>query len=368
MKSAVCAGVWSKRAALGVVLACGAASATFGADVVLSFDQPSLDRWVYPFDSAPGFRDSSAVFGSLGQEDSFPPFSFDQRDAQILLGYDLRGGFPIGLGVCRYRVVSAVVTMTTSTDLAFRYDPTYDGFATYPSADTDQGRPVELYGAAFRAGWQACPIDGAPANNAFPCYFEGTQTVPAPPFGPSIQKDVRYAFPTDFPGGAERDISNNVRDRFDPAPFAVGQIAGLAAGAQVPIDRDMTFTLDVADADVQAFLRRAANTGQLRLVVTSLQSASSGGGGGPGTGSYASFYHKEFIIPGFAARLTMTLRTLPEGDADGSGSVGFPDVTTVLANYGEIGPAGIDGDADCSGEVGFTDITAVLRNWGASTL
>jgi hypothetical protein len=55
------------------------------------------------------------------------------------------------------------------------------------------------------------------------------------------------------------------------------------------------------------------------------------------------------------------------GDADGSNTVTFLDITTVLANFGNIygaPPATGPGDADRSGSVAFLDITTVLANFG----
>jgi hypothetical protein len=53
-----------------------------------------------------------------------------------------------------------------------------------------------------------------------------------------------------------------------------------------------------------------------------------------------------------------------DGDANGDLIVDFGDITTVLANWGEIpGPGGF-GDADGSGTVDFGDITTVLARWG----
>jgi hypothetical protein len=49
------------------------------------------------------------------------------------------------------------------------------------------------------------------------------------------------------------------------------------------------------------------------------------------------------------------------GDADGSGTVTFDDVTAVLGNFSTSGPLG---DADGSGTVNFDDVTAVLGNFG----
>lgn len=54
------------------------------------------------------------------------------------------------------------------------------------------------------------------------------------------------------------------------------------------------------------------------------------------------------------------------GDADGSGSVTFADITSVLANFGEAcpaDPAPCPGDADGSETVDFGDVTSVLAHW-----
>lgn len=53
------------------------------------------------------------------------------------------------------------------------------------------------------------------------------------------------------------------------------------------------------------------------------------------------------------------------GDADGSGVVDFGDITSVLANFGTMGPPFRPGDADGNGVVDFADITTVLANFGA---
>jgi len=51
------------------------------------------------------------------------------------------------------------------------------------------------------------------------------------------------------------------------------------------------------------------------------------------------------------------------GDADGSGTVDFTDVLSVLANFGSAGSAG---DADHNGLVNFNDVLSVLANFGAA--
>ncbi len=349
------------RACLCWAMTATGAGSACGQEITVDYAAPLLDRWMYPFNSSPGYRAEASVFSAIGQENSFPPFSFDQRDGQFLLGFDTGAQIPTGRGRCGYRVLSATLTLTVSQDGAFACDPTYDAWTTYvPNTDSDPGRPVELYGAAFRNGWQACTNP-----EQFPCFYEGTPSNPGPPFGPSASSDVRNVFPTDFAGGALRDVSNNVRDQFDPAPFAIGRNAMLAPGSAVPVDTMLVFELDAASPEVRAYLHQSLDQGSTRLVVTSLQPATSDGG--PGSGQFAAFYTKEAVIPEFAPRLSLRVLLIPPGDADGDGQVNFTDITTSLANWTASGPPGIAGDADCDGAVGFNDILEVLANFGAGT-
>lgn len=81
-----------------------------------------------------------------------------------------------------------------------------------------------------------------------------------------------------------------------------------------------------------------------------------------------------FRTGGRAFRLCPDLTTPPcgapaccPGDADGSGSVNFSDITSVLANFGATYPSGQGaGDADCSLSVNFSDITSVLANFNSN--
>jgi len=58
---------------------------------------------------------------------------------------------------------------------------------------------------------------------------------------------------------------------------------------------------------------------------------------------------------------------LPE-DVDGDGTVGFGDVLTVLAAWGECPapPADCGADVDASDAVDFADVLAVLAAWTGS--
>jgi hypothetical protein len=67
----------------------------------------------------------------------------------------------------------------------------------------------------------------------------------------------------------------------------------------------------------------------------------------------------------FVARAQFAPPPVCNGDADGSNTVDFSDVTSVLANFGAIVAPYGPGDADGSGVVDFSDVTSVLANFGA---
>jgi len=342
--------------AAGVV---GAALATAAQGQVMSvsFPEPTLDRWNYPFNATPGTRDRASTF-SAGADDNF-----DDRDGQVLLGFDTLGLIPDGLPVKRYKLISATLRIATFNG-GFAYDPTYDPFTTYlPTTDpaftpdADPGRPVELYGVGFRG--ECAPM--------LPCdettYLEDS---PWGAGGGATFRSVRHAYPTDYFNQTAQDVSNNVDDRFDPQPFAVGQVAGLNPGDTVPFDADFVFTIDPANPDAQAYFARALRLGRLRLTLSSLHEAVQQGG------VFADFYTKENLFgAGLAARLDLTVEILPPlpGDVDGDGFVGPGDLFLLLGSWGQscaAAPSACDADVDGDGFVGPGDLFMLLGNWGAT--
>ena len=333
-----------------------------GGSFVAQFDAPTLDRWNYPFNPSPGSRTTASVFGTAGY-DKFP---FDDRDALFLIGFDTGAQVPAGEAPERYRVVSAVVTASIAVGGAFRYDPTYDSYRTHLDpmdpeflADTTPGRPIELFGAAFRNGFTAAT------------FLENS------PHGAAFGLGVRNSYATDYAGPSgerARDIGNNVKDRFEPTPFAIGQTSDAAPGALVPSDALFTFTLDVGNPNVRDFLRDGLSGGRLRFQISSLLFPAFNG---PGVAlddprgaviDYPVFYCKEDkFAPFFGLTATLSLAVelvdpLP-GDTNGDGVVNFADLNTVLTQFGQTG-AGLAGDVNDDGVVNFADLNVVLTNFG----
>jgi len=343
------------RCLLIAVLAAAAPFAHAGT-IVVDMNQPTLDRWMYPFNPTPGQRPAASTFGV------FEDARFDNRDAQFLVGFDTFGLVPTGEGVNRYQIQEARIRVTVLEGGAFRYDPTYDSYRTYlPTThpdylpDADAGRPVELYGVGFRNGFTAAT------------FFETS------PHGPALNFGVRNAFATDFAGGEPDDVSNNVRFGFETVPFAIGKNAALTPGQFVPSNTHLTFDIDLTNPDALAYLRQSLNEGRLRFIVSSLHPAEDPGIGLlPDRGitiNFPIFATRENKFGGdpffFAPQLhlVVTIADPCPGDANGDGLVDFNDLSIVLGAFGQSG-AGLPGDLNGDGQVDFADLSIVLGNFG----
>lgn len=365
---------------IGLVMGIGVLATAAGGGLVLQTDT-DLDKWVYPFNGTPGTRVSASTFTSLGQEE-ISGFTFDQRDGQFLVGFATTSGFPAGRAACRYLVDSVVVRAVIEADQTFGYDPTYDDFCTYITdtldpdfcgGDSDAGtgsiataRPLELFGVAYRGGF------GAVAGDGLVAYTETTA------FGAVIQKEQRYAYPIDgnmYPSiGNEPmtdDVSNNIRDRFDPSPWAIGLADGVGAGQPVPADTEIQFTLDPARLEagekMYEYVRQGLRDGRLNFLITSLQPAATSSGGGPGTGEFASFFTREETIFGIPASIEVLGSLTCDGDANQDGVVDVNDISFVLFRLGAA-PSEVcgcvEGDANGDEIVDVNDISYVLFRLG----
>jgi hypothetical protein len=318
---------------LGVTLGACALSATVSADTIdVSYGSPSLDRWVYPFNGTPGTRFFSSIFGAVGED------MFDNRDGQMLVGFDTADQVTTGLGVGAYTIVSATLTIQYDGQTEFVFDASSDSYVTYlePAEegyqpDADPGRPLELFGAGFRNG------------------FDVLSFVEDAPHGPIFGVGVRNAHALGFAGGAPIDVSNNVRFGFDPVVWSVGQI-DVPPGEVVPANAPIEFEIDVSDPSIQAYLAEALDTGLLRLFVTSMHSVVQQGG------SFPSIYNKEnpLVIDGLASAATLDMTVEVDvpvpGDVTGDGVVDVQDIVEVITNWGD--PYDVE------------DLIEVITNWG----
>jgi hypothetical protein len=230
----------------------------------------ALDRWMYPFAFSGGTRDLAPTFGAVGNE------GFDNRDGQFILGFDTSGEITIGQGAERYQIHSLTVKTMVGSPSGFVYDPTYDPFRTYLAdgdpqfmADADAGRPIELHGIGFRKEYTE--LSFGPSNNQPPEFEENA------PFG-TAGAGTRNVYPLGFlTSGAGSDISNNIDNRMESQPWAIGT-AELPAGNSVPDNTTISFAVDLSNSDVLNYLQRGLDTGVLGFAITSLHEAAQAGG------------------------------------------------------------------------------------------
>lgn len=323
-------------------------SAAAGGIVEVSMPSPTFDRWMYPFNSASpqGSELEATVFSPIGAPTES---SFDNRDGQMILGFNTGNLVVTGEPLEHYRVLSARITIVASRQNAFIYDPTVDPIeALIPGSgvpDPDAGQPVELFMCGYRGGWA---LTGPTA------FIESTPFHNGAPF-PFPARGIRNAFAAEYNGSGELIDNSNNRDEGRLADsLAVGQIDGLAPGTPVPTGSEMHFDVDVTDPGAIRYLRTSLAAGQLNLVVSSLAITEQQSSNVP------AFYCKESpaAVGGVPASLVLRVCVGAPADWDCSGSVEVPDIFSFLSDWF----AG-RGDFNTDGVNDVPDIFTFLAAW-----
>ena len=315
-----------------------------------TMEAPNFDRWMYPYNPVPGDREMASTFSSIGGDFDF----FDERDAQVLLGFITKDIVQPGYGASQYQITEATLLITIGLD-GLILDTTSDPWESYDLSsgilDGDDGRPIELFGAAFRSGYDGWTFG---ESGSFP-------------FGASIRE--RNAYPISYLNDEPADVSNNVLDMFDPIPFAIARGQGVSHGEVVPTETVMVFDINVSDPAIQCYLKRGFDEGLVSFVLTSLHEAQQ-----PGVRKalgllQPTFHMKESwaVYFGLAdpAQFSFTVQyqeasSVPE-DLDGNGFVGVSDLLLVLANWGSCGCC--IGDLNADGEVDISELLSIIAAW-----
>ena len=244
--------------------------------------------------------------------------------------------------------------MQISQDLSFIYDDTPDSYTAYldpedPSfvPDTDPGQAIELFGTGYRNGFDVLTFE-----EDSPYSFVG-------PFGEFIRNAYAIGFEED---GTPIDVSGSILQRFDPVPWAVGNIPDVAVGDWVPVDSKVVFDIAVDDPSIQAYLRDSLNLGVVELTVTSLTVVEQQGG------DFPSYYNREHPLVQLdlanAGILELEVEVTPGcgADIDGNGFVDFDDLIRILSAWGPC--EGCPEDIDGNDVVDFDDLLLVISGWG----
>ena len=294
-----------RRVLSWLAFACLVPTSSFAQAFAINDTAPVIERWMYANNAAPCDRPASSVFGTFGDD-----AGVDTRHAQHLLGWDTASSIPTNAGPRQYLITRCRVTLTINRGNLFAYDPTPDDYRTYFETnhpeyvpDADAGRPVEIFGAAFRNGYDdlsfdQCALFGSNATGERNGYAAGWST-----------------------NGQLADISNNVGKtnsafpRFEVAPFAVGTTASVEPGQIVPTAAKVVFDLNLDDPFVLAYVQQALHRGRLRLMVTSLH-VTDGQFGPPKYPDFATHFNDAAVDP---TRLELEGIAIRNADSDADG-------------------------------------------------
>ncbi|HRI14746.1 MAG TPA: hypothetical protein PLX89_17255 [Verrucomicrobiota bacterium] len=313
--------------------------------------QPTLDRWMYPFNASPGCRASAPVFGTLSDDSGV-----DSRHGQFLIGFDfvaetvtncsvtadLLSLLATNRGPANYLLRRVSLTVTVNRDRSFVYDPTSDAYTSYfptnhpaLTPDLDPGRPVELFGANYRGGWEAATFwENGPFGSSAPeqrnCFAAGYDT-----------------------NGVLVDVSNNVGKTnvafppFEVYPFAVGTTELVAVGDFVPSGTKLSFNLNLEDPLVREYLQSGLDRGRLRFIVSSLHVSEFGG-----QPDWPDFYTRDNVV-GTPPTLELEGTLVEPDDTDGDG---LPDDWEEFY-FGSLTHNGLE-DSDGDGASNQSEFTA----------
>ncbi len=242
-----------------------------------------------------------------------PDSGVDMRMSQEIVGWNTASLIPTNQTPTRYLIRRCRVTLTVNDDKTFLFDPTHDAYQTHLNindpayqADTDIGRPVELFGVGYRNGYDAISFN---ENPAFGSGAPGGRNAYAVGLGTN---------------GAFVDVSNNFGKTnsnfpfFEAWPFAVGQVTNAAAGQLVPAASKMFFELNVTDPAVLTYLQNSLDIGILNFAVSTLYQVTGYSGPG-GMSTYPSFTtHFNSLAP-TPTRLELEATVIRDVDTDNDG-------------------------------------------------
>ncbi len=317
-------------------------AAALGANVTVSYSQPSLDRWEYPFNFSAGTEGRAPLFAALLQP------GFDDRDGELLVGFDTDGDIATGKGRQSYKILKATLKVYVENDQEFHYDPTPDPLASSfaPNdprylADIDLGKPTEVWPVGYRNGYTAATFhEDSP--------FGGTPLV-APAEG------ARNVFPAllDYDQSAT-DMARQVRLKLPGIPMGLARLydfdngAELPPGVFVPQATEIRFELAGVSSNNYVYLQNCLNTGRVRLLVTTLEPTSGGPGGGTGGVTYPRIYTRENAAAalGVAPQLILDVAITCAADFNGDNVVDDSDFSIFVGAYDAL----LDARCDLNGD------------------
>jgi hypothetical protein len=279
-------------------------------EIVTNAMVPSIERGTYHN----YFNCQNPGFGVFAHFDDAS--GADSRLGQFLVGWDTVGAVPTNQPVTRYLIRRCRVTVTLNNGNQVSHDPTHDPVETYLNptnnslnptnmvyvADSDVGRPIELFGAAFRNGFTA--------TNYVQCSPLGGS-------GPGAKNAYAFSWSTN---GLPVDVGNNVGKTnfptFETWPFAVAQTTAVAPGELMPAGALLTFDVDLEDPFISGYLQSCLQTGRVHFMVSALHQVSGQFGSEPYP-SFTTRFNQAVLEPPTTLDLDVTVVRDIDSEPDG---------------------------------------------------
>ncbi len=283
----------------------------------VDFDEPSHDRWNYPFNATPGTRARASLFRA-----TVPDQGIDRHGTFVVV-FNTSERIPSGRPEGDYKIVSARLRVLTTDNFEVPYDPSHDAVNSHLPEDhndyeddKDPGRPILLFGAGFRHGlnvhsWnETAPYspENESERSVYPAVVDASGNIV------DVTRAVDYTDPRELP------------------PFATGCLSGTAPGDRIPNDTWMEFEVDLSEESTVRYLRQNLSRGALALTLTSLN------GGGQGIRTFPEFHTSDSLI-GEAPQLTLSVQLV-----DSTLPIEAPMITGI-----ELSEAGIKIHIDANG-------------------
>lgn len=249
------------------------------------WDAADIDAWVYGKSESSHLRELGPTYiGGLTLDESMQQFLPHSHDAPSRLGmslfaFDTSAQFSPGPSASQYHVTSVTLSVVyrsstpSSQLLKFDDQPALNSeiLQQVINNTVERQRPMEIYGVGFVDGFTGFDFTGNNPNgfstSVEPYNGEGYVVYPVvgDPNTPGAYRDVSNS----MTGGYSATEGSEVTPAFDAMPWAIGAVAGLSPGDDIPNNSTFNFTLDLEATGVRDYVKQGLVDGALGFMLSS---------------------------------------------------------------------------------------------------